>query len=155
MKKEAFFSKCRKYRYMLTRQWDANKPMVMFVGLNPSTANEVDDDPTIRRVIGFAKSWNYGGVYMCNLFAYVSTNPDDLITSGENITKNNEALKFAEAFSDKVIFAWGCFKQHKNRMIEVISMFPNAYCLGLSKDGFPKHPLYLKKDLQPILYKNA
>lgn len=146
----AIFSTDRKYRYMLVRQWDATKLMVMFIGLNPSTANETENDPTVRRVIGFAKDWGYGGVYMMNLFAYVSTDPKALINSGEKIERNNVYLEAIAGNAEKVVFAWGAFKLHKKRMLEVMRMFPNAYCLGRSKDGYPKHPLYLKKDTKLI-----
>jgi hypothetical protein len=151
MSRNAFFSKDRKYRYWLLRRWDENKPnpkTVMFIGLNPSTANETEDDPTIRRCIGFAKSWGYGGMVMTNLYAYVSTNPEDLFISGENIKMNNKyLLDFCEAGCD-IVFAWGSFTKHKARMDEVIAMFPDAYCIDISKNGYPKHPLYLKGDLK-------
>lgn len=78
MKSEAILSVDRKYRYVLTRTWDETLPNIMFVGLNPSTADETTDDPTIRRCINFAKSWGYGGLYMVNLFAYRSTNPNNI-----------------------------------------------------------------------------
>ena len=70
--KGAYFSPCRKYRYALWRIWNQNKPYAMFIGLNPSIADEVYDDPTIKRCINYSKSWGYGGVYMTNLFSYVS-----------------------------------------------------------------------------------
>ncbi|GHX72979.1 hypothetical protein VCSRO16_3593 [Vibrio cholerae] len=73
MKNTAELSKCRKYRYALWRTWDSDKPFAMFIGLNPSTADEKNDDPTLRRCINFAKSWGYGGVCMANLFAFRAT----------------------------------------------------------------------------------
>ena len=124
----------------------------MFVGLNPSTANEIQNDPTVRRCINFAKSWGYGGMYMCNLFAYVSTDPDKLDTSGEDIGINNSWLYQIRLHSEIIIFAWGAFKQHERRMTEVIKMFPESYCLGITNSGYPKHPLYLKKDTKPIKF---
>ncbi len=150
---EADFSEDRKYRFSLTRIWDESKTKVMFIGLNPSTANEIKSDNTITRCINFARKWGFGGMYMCNLFAYVSTDPDALITSGEDIIYNNSALVNTFMESAIVVFAWGCFKQHKSRMNDVIKMFPNAYCIQKSKEGYPKHPLYLKGDLKPIPYK--
>lgn len=78
MKSDAELSKCRTYRYALWRTWDESKPFAMFVGLNPSTADELEDDPTIRRCINFSKLWGYGGLCMVNLFAYRATDPTAL-----------------------------------------------------------------------------
>ena len=75
MKKDAVLSEDRKYRYLLSRNWDDTKPTVLFIGLNPSTADEKEDDPTINKCISYAKSWGYGKVLMANLFAFRSTNP--------------------------------------------------------------------------------
>lgn len=75
MNTNAILSEDRKYRYVLSRIWDESKPMVMIIGLNPSTADETKNDPTIIRCIDFAKSWGYGGVYMLNLFAFRATLP--------------------------------------------------------------------------------
>ncbi len=149
----AEFSPCRKYRYTLKRVWDESKPMVQFIGLNPSTANENENDATVRRCINFAASWGYGGMFMTNIFSYVSTNPDDLKTSGENTNKNDAALIETAAQCTLVVFAWGAsFKQHQERMNEVKKMFPGASCIKISKTGEPCHPLYLKGDLKPIRY---
>jgi len=80
MKSHATFSPCRKYRYSLFRIWDEDKSLVLFIGLNPSTADEKEDDPTIRRCINFAKQWGwgYGGLIMGNLFSFRATQPSDL-----------------------------------------------------------------------------
>lgn len=151
---DAMFSEDRKYRYALWRIWgSSDKGMVMFIGLNPSTADESLNDATIRRCIGFAKDWGYGGMYMCNLFSYVSTDPKALITSGEPIEINNFWLEKIAENSAKVVFAWGAFKMHKDRMLQVAEMFPDAYCIGKSKEGFPKHPLYLAKNSELIKYR--
>lgn len=148
----AEFSEDRKYRYALWRTWGhSNKGKVMFIGLNPSTANEELNDATIRRCIGFAKSWGYGGMYMLNLYSYVSKDPKKLVLD-EQIEKNNEKLLEYSQKSDIVILAWGCFKNHTKRMEEVEKMFPLAYCISKSKDGFPNHPLFLKSDLKPVRY---
>lgn len=79
MKKGAIISDCQQYRYALWRIWDETKPFVMFIMLNPSKADAETDDNTVRRCIGFAKSWGYGGIYICNLFAYRSTDPKVLL----------------------------------------------------------------------------
>src|SRR4051812_38069896 len=107
----AIFSSCRKYRYALYRIWDESKPLVMFIGLNPSTANESKNDPTIRRVITFAKQWGYGGVYMMNLFGLVSPYPKDLLNSVDPIGENDIYLKQMKEKCSDVIFAWGAFTE--------------------------------------------
>ena len=152
MKKNATFSICGKYRYDLTRQWDESLNWVMFIGLNPSTANHETDDPTIRRVIAFARALGYGGVVMCNCFAFISTDPDELYPS--NDTTNNKYIKeWGEKCKD-VIFAWGNFKVVRDfqRYKELSEMFPDALCLGMNKNGSPKHPLYCKADIQPVKF---
>ncbi|MEK9157701.1 MAG: DUF1643 domain-containing protein [Patescibacteria group bacterium] len=149
----ATFSPCRKYRYVLWRIWDDSKPKVMFIGLNPSTANETEPDPTITRVIGFAKSWGYGGVYMTNCFPYVSTNPDDLKDFGNTATNDHWLYEVARMSKD-IIFAWGAFDVVKElgRDVELKGMFPHAKALVINKDGSPRHPLYVKGDVKPVAY---
>lgn len=146
----AIFSDDRKYRYALCRMWFINKPLVMFVGLNPSTANETQDDPTIRRVCKFAFDWDFGGVYMTNLFAWVTPYPQELLKVSDPLGDNDKWLQTAWDKSAKVIFAWGAFKEAKERAAQVSGMFTNAYCLGKNADGSPKHPLYIKGDTTPI-----
>ena len=123
----AEFSDCRKYRYALWRIWDRTKPLVMFVGLNPSTANEVDADPTIRSVGRIAKHNGYGGFYMMNCFPYVSTDPEQLRDFGNTATNDHWLYKVA-AMSKDVVFAWGSFAvvRELGRDIEITGMFPNA-----------------------------
>ena len=77
--KNATFSSCRAYRYSLSRIWDKKKKLVLLIGLNPSTADEKVDDPTIRRCVNYAKNWGYGGFLMVNLFAYRTTLPSSHI----------------------------------------------------------------------------
>jgi hypothetical protein len=110
----ATFSDCRKFRYTLTRVWDETKPIVAFIGLNPSTADESVDDPTIRRCIGFAKSWGYGGLLMLNLYAYRATKPADMWAArkrGIDIIGGQrnwvDSLKEHSADCACVVAAWG------------------------------------------------
>jgi len=149
----ALFSECRKYRYYLWRIWDYNKPLVMFVGLNPSTANESQDDPTIKRVKSIANNLGYGGIYMMNCFPYISTNPDDL-KEFENTDENDRYLSVISLSCKDVIFAWGNFKivTESGRDKELKQMFPNALALHINKNGSPKHPLYCKSDIKPVKY---
>lgn len=155
IKSGASFSDCRQYRYALWRIWDESKPLVMFIGLNPSTANESNDDPTIRRVKAIAENLGYGGVYMMNCFAYISTDPKLLKTNPMSAEWNNNMLTTTAYKCDgNVIFAWGNFKvvTETGRDKELIEMFPNAKALFINKNGSPKHPLYCKTDTIPVLF---
>lgn len=137
----AQFSPDRMHRLKLWRIWDESLPLVMFVGLNPSTANENEADPTIRRVIGFAKSWGFGGVYMMNLFTFVTPYPEDLVKD-DNESGNMARLVEVGDLCSRVILAWGNFPYAIQRGKKVSALFPEAHCLGLNKNGSPKHPLY-------------
>lgn len=148
----AEFSVCGKYRYGLWRKWDDDKPRIMFIGLNPSTATGTMDDPTIRRVKQFAKEWGYGGVYMCNLFAFISPYPSDLKWVKDPVADNGNWLTFFAAMCKDVLFAWGSFPEATERAAIVSGMFPSAVCLGFNKNGSPKHPLYVKGDVIPVKF---
>lgn len=139
----ADFSNDGKYRYALWRVWDNSKPLIMFIGLNPSTANQVDNDPTIRCVIKFCKSWGYGGFYMMNCFAYISSKPELIMRNPMSDEWNNNMLTVTAGKCKNVLFAWGKFPLIKTvgRDIELIEMFPNALCIG-QKNGYPFHPLW-------------
>lgn len=146
----ADFSDCGKYRYKLWRIWDENKPLIMFIGLNPSTANATSDDPTIRRVKRFAKDWGFGGVYMMNCFPYISTDPNKLTDFGNTVI-NDRKLKEVSFRCDRIIFSWGNFDivPELGRDEELDIMFPKAYALMINKNGSPRHPLYVKADVVP------
>lgn len=122
--------------------------MVCFIGLNPSTADETANDPTMRRCMGFAKSWGYGGFFMTNLFGYRATVPQDLKQAPDPIGPDNDNwLLEAERIADKVVLAWGVHGVFKDRDKKVLQLIKQAHCIDTSKDGHPRHPLYLKKDL--------
>ena len=152
MEKGAQFSDCRKYRYALWRTWGEDSH-VMFIGLNPSTADETQDDPTIRRCIGYAKDWGFGGIYMLNIFAYRTTNPKILRLVEDPIGReNDEYLKMYHAKEGLNIACWGIWGSHLNRGQRVIDLLGREYlsCFGLTKEGHPKHPLYLKRKIEPV-----
>lgn len=152
MKSWASFSPCRSHRFVLGRKWD-DKPLVMFIGLNPSTADETQDDPTIRRCIGYAKDWGYGGLLMTNIFAYRSTDPKWLLECADPIgSQNDDALLNCYQEADIAIAAWGTHGTLKDRNIAVRKLLPKLHYLRLTKDGHPGHPLYLPKTLKPILW---
>ena len=147
----ALLSADRMYRYSLWRIWDESLPVVMFVGLNPSTADESKDDNTIRRCIGFAKDWGYGGLYMANLFAYRATKPKDMKATPEPVGNDNNSI-LVELYNkaDITIAAWSADGNFKNRDKEVQLLLPKLHVLKINKDGSPGHPLYLKKSLTPM-----
>lgn len=153
--KGADFSECGLYRYSLWRIWDESKPLVMFVGLNPSTANAENDDPTIRRVKSISATLGYGGIYMCNCFAYISTNPKMLQAETLEATiKNADVLKRVAERCAEVIFAWGNFDIVKKMGVDkkMSEAFPTAKALFINKNGSPKHPLYCRADSQLVQY---
>jgi hypothetical protein len=155
--KSAVISDCSKYRYELIRVWDSSKPMVLFIMLNPSTADANTDDPTIRRCINFANGWGYGGIIVCNLFAYRSSNPKELIKAIDPFgDKNMLFLQKNIGYVDKVVCAWGnkpIVKKLIDNEFSILDITKSKlYYLELSKDGTPKHPLYLKSELKPIKF---
>lgn len=150
----ATFSPCRTYRYSLWRRWGApEQGYAMFIGLNPSTADEVEDDPTVRRCIQFAKDWGYGALYMTNLFAFRATDPAVMKADSEPIGPDTDAV-LAELAKNAgvVVAAWGNHGSHSARDQQVIALLPNLHCLKVTKAGQPSHPLYLRKSLTPTRY---
>ena len=151
MQADANFSQCRKYRYALWRTWDSSKPYAMFIGLNPSTADETEDDPTIRRCINFSRDWGYGGLCMTNLFAFRATKPADLMLSNAPIgPENNAWIKHLAADAGVIIAAWGNHGAYLGRSKKVVSTLPDLKCLKMNKTGEPAHPLYLPRTTTPI-----
>lgn len=164
MNRETIFSGCRKYRYTLWREWGVGTlPMLelgnrkspeaycMFIGLNPSTADETNDDPTIRRCIDFAKRWGYGALCMTNIFAWRDTDPEKMKRELEPIgLYNDEWLTKVAAGAGVIVAAWGKHGAHMNRAEQVKKLIPNLQCLKLNGDGSPQHPLYLKATLTPF-----
>jgi hypothetical protein len=140
IRKGAHFSTCHKYRYFLMRQW-SDAPMVMVIGLNPSTADSDDDDPTISNLKKLLEPLGYGGVYMTNLFAIISTDPEYLRSYPDPVGDNDDWLGIIRVRCQHVVFAWGSFKQAEYRAKKVISRFHDAYVFGLTKKGKPLHPL--------------
>ena len=123
----------------------------MFIGLNPSTADEVEDDPTIRRCVAFAKSWGYGALCMTNLFAFRATEPSDMIASIDPVGQDNDMYLTTMALdAGIVVAAWGTNGAHLGRDKEVRGLVPNLHCLRRTLAGHPGHPLYLPGDLTPI-----
>lgn len=150
--KKTIFSPCRKYRYTLWRHWGGLfvSSYAMFIGLNPSTADETHDDPTIRRCIGFARDWGYAGLCMTNLFSFRSTLPAEMKVAEDPIgPDNNRYLSVISKNAGVIVAAWGVDGGHLGRDKGVRELIPNLNYLKLTKDGYPAHPLYLPKDLKP------
>jgi hypothetical protein len=150
VKNSARLSACRQYRYALWRSWDDAMPRAMFVGLNPSTADEYHDDPTLTRCIHYARSWGYGSVCIANLFAYRATDPRDMKSADDPVgPDNNKWLKKLSKEATLIVAAWGNDGAYLGRSAEVLDMLPNPSCLKLNKSGEPAHPLYQRAALRP------
>lgn len=142
-KSGAEFSSCGKYRYVLWRIWDEDKPIAMCVGLNPSTANYETNDPTIRQLISRLPYLGFGGFQMTNLYALVSSKPSALSDVPDALKDNDLWLEKIAHQCDGIIFCWGTFKQAHYRASLMKKKFPNAKCFGHAKSGEPIHPLAL------------
>lgn len=155
MNSGAQFSEDRKFRYALWRRWDRALPMIMFIGLNPSTADEDTDDATIRSITRICKHNGYGGFYMMNCFPSISTDPKLIQRNEQSEVFNNNLIEMYSKSCDHVIFAWGSFDivKESGRDKELIKMFPNAKALFVNKNGSPKHPLYCKSNTTFVQYK--
>lgn len=140
------------HRYWLSRRLAMGERTVLFVGLNPSTADAMQDDPTIRRCVAFARSWGFDWLYMGNVNAYRSTDPkglpaDPLLAVGP---RNQEALTWMAQRAELVVAAWGAnrLNSYAETLARRVLALPHVRCLGRNADGTPKHPLYLRKDCQ-------
>lgn len=162
------FSPCRKYRYTLWREWEQDYHLIteyspssklnqyaMFIGLNPSTADETKDDPTIRKCIGFAKRWGYGALCMTNLFAFRATDPKVMKREENPVGQDNhhQLLKCASS-AGIVVAAWGVNGRHMSMDISVKQWLYGGgiklHCLRMTGSGFPEHPLYVPYDSEVL-----
>lgn len=152
--RSARLSDCRRYRYSLGREWSSGTGTVCFVMLNPSTADALEDDATVRRCMGFAKLWGYKRLEIRNLFAWRATDPKELLTAPDPIGPENDAeLQLAKA-ADQIIVAWGTHGSLKGRDRAVLKILADVpvYCLGRSQAGHPLHPLRLRADTERTLF---
>ena len=161
MEYSAIISNCNKYRYKLTRTWNEDKRKVLFIMLNPSTADEKTDDLTTRRCINFAKKWGYGGIMIGNIYPFRAKRPKDLRkwlnTSNNGLWEHREgnidAVHEMAEQADLIVCAWGCnYKEGIPEWIDELEV--PLYYLEMCRDGItPKHPLgNLSKDLIPRHY---
>ena len=149
----AEFSDCGRYRYKLWRTWDDSQPPVMFIMLNPSTADATINDPTIRRCIGFARAWGYGGVRVGNLFAWRTPYPQVLRSVADPIGQGNDgALHEMANGAALVVAAWGVHGAWGDRAQAFRQEFTHPlHALGITKSGDPAHPLRLRRTCRPFL----
>jgi len=151
IQRDAVVSKDGVYRYCLTRIWCPRKPLVTFVGLNPSTADATLDDPTVRRCIGFAAAWGGGSLCIVNLFALRSKNPALLRLSRDPVGPENDVwIDRAMKGAGVVIAAWGNVGATSGRATPLLQRHRRRFCyLRLTKQGAPGHPLYVPAATRP------
>lgn len=153
----AVLSDCGRFRYSLTRQWSEGATAV-FIMLNPSTADALIDDPTIRRCVNFAKREGCGGLRVENLFGFRATNPDEMFRHAHTAigATDHYILDAATKADGPVIAAWGADKRSAKRAKDVATLLVSAgatlMCLGKTKDGSPRHPLYVRGDAPLVPY---
>ena len=153
----AVYSDCERYRYLLTREWDKAGRKALFVMLNPSTATEVQNDPTVERCERRARTLGFGAFRVTNIFAWRDTDPRALRRAKEPVgSENDDAILQSTAWADQIICAWGAHGEHLDRGAKVADLLRETkrplYHLGLTKSGHPKHPLYIAYAEQPRIW---
>ena len=156
----AAFSGCRRWRYLLWRRWDADKPAANFLMLNPSTADEFQLDPTCARARGYAERWGYGALVVTNVFGWRATDPGDMKAAADPVGPGNDkAIVRAAREAGIVVCAWGNHGAHGERSARVRELLSQAgvetHALKVNAGGEPAHPLYLRKDLRAVPWKGA
>lgn len=159
----ALFSNDEKYRYILERVWNGAEKRILFIMLNPSTADAKKNDPTVKRCCDFAKMWGYGTIVVANLFAYRSTHPESLVTIDNPIgPENMEHIRKAMDSADTIVAAWGNNVLPNFHMHTVYAVNDYAkkigkdiMCLGITDSGQPSHPLYIKADTRLKIWRKA
>lgn len=150
----AIYSPCETYRYTLTRDWGGAGGRVTFVMLNPSTATELQNDPTVERCERRARTLGYGAFRVCNIFAFRATDPRVMRAASDPVGPDNDAAILAGAnWADVVICAWGSHGAHQGRGQAVATLLRETgrplFHLGLTRDGTPRHPLYVAYSQRP------
>lgn len=154
----ALFDATRRYRYTLWRKWGDRHKLVNFVMLNPSTADEKVLDPTVTRCVNYAHDWGYDGAYVTNLFALRSTDPRELYSCHDPVGLWNDTYLLETAKSCQlIVVAWGAHGKLKRRGIEVGKMLQpfEPQCFALTKEGMPRHPLYLRKSAELMPFRTS
>lgn len=153
----AVYSPCETYRYLLTRTWDAGGRKALFIMLNPSTATEVQNDPTVERCERRARALGFGAFRVTNIFAFRATDPRVMRAEPDPVgPENDRAILDSLPWADQVICAWGTHGAHLGRGAQVEALLRQSgtplWHLGLTQAGAPKHPLYIGYDRQPELW---
>ena len=156
---KALYSDCWRYRYQLTRIWDDNGERALFVMLNPSTATERQNDPTVERCERRARRLGFGSFRVTNIFAWRETDPKAMMRAADPIgPDNNAAILDSVSWANRVVCAWGRHGAHLDRGFAVERLLRETRCplfhLGLTKAGHPKHPLYIGYDRQLVLWES-
>lgn len=156
--REAVYSPCERYRYTLTVEWDTRAPRLLYVMLNPSKATELANDPTIERCERRARALGYGAFRVTNLFALRETSPAKLKKALQpEGPLNNVYLKEAMGWCTDVLASWGVHGEHRNQGTRVEAILREhdrpLLCLGLTKHGHPRHPLYISYKIRPEAWK--
>jgi hypothetical protein len=157
-KQNAVLSDCGLYRYVLTRQVGPQNRIATFIMLNPSTADAVKNDQTIRKCIGFARLWECGRLVVVNLFAFRTTDPAEMRRAKDPVGPENKAwlVKTLAGIGDgPVVCGWGVHGSYRDQdmtvlgLVDQLGIRPGA--LAITKDGQPKHPLYVSYSAEPAL----
>jgi len=151
----AVYSRCEKFRYSLTRVWHREGENILFVMLNPSTATELQNDPTVERCERRARALGFGSFEVCNIFAWRATDPKEMRAQADPVgPRNDEFILEAAKRADAIVCAWGAHGEHRGRGDEVERILRRSgqelKHLGLTKAGHPKHPLYIGYRVQPM-----
>lgn len=148
----ATFDESGAYRYTLHRRWANHGGRVCFCLLNPSTADAKVLDPTLTRCLGFAQRWGFGQMEVVNAFALRSTHPQVLKAHADPVGPGNDrAIRRAVDRADRVVIGWGTHARLHGRhetVLELIAGRCEPVCWAVTKDGYPKHPLYLRSDCE-------
>lgn len=152
----ATFDETRTYRYTLGRRWKPGGSRVCFCLLNPSTADEHVLDPTLTRCLGYAKRWGFHAMEVTNVFALRSTDPKGLRGVDDPVGPENDAyiVDIARG-ADLLVVGWGTharLNDRQERVLDLLRPVSSPMCLGVTKHGFPRHPLYLRADLEPVAF---
>ncbi|MCM2562820.1 DUF1643 domain-containing protein [Lutimaribacter sp. EGI FJ00015] len=153
----AVYSDCERYRYLLTRVWDDAAPRALFVMLNPSTATEVQNDPTVERCERRARALGFGAFRVANIFAWRDTDPKKMRAAADPVgPENDKAIAESCPWADRIIAAWGAHGAHLDRGTQVEALLRETgravHHLGLTRAGHPRHPLYIAYSEQPQLW---
>jgi hypothetical protein len=149
----AVFSSCRRWRYLLWRRWDEKLPTANFLMLNPSTADEIQLDPSCTRARVYAERWGYGSLIVTNLFGWRATDPLAMKIVRDPVGRGNDkAIVQAAKEADIVVCAWGNHGAHRDRSAKVLKLLKGIplHALRVNGAGEPAHPLYLPGSLQPV-----